>query len=89
MTDEAASPYPEHDKMKKVSDESQAIGQFLDLNDHGWILAEYVEIEGRSYPALVPVSLSIQQILALYFDIDLNKIEEERRAMLEALGNQS
>lgn len=35
--------------------------------------------------ALVPVGLPITQILADYFDIDLRKIEDEKRAMLDQL----
>lgn len=30
-----------------------------------------------------PVGLSIEEILARYFEIDLNKVEEERRAILD------
>lgn len=38
-----------------------------------------------SGPQLVPVGLSIERILAAYFGIDLNKVDKERRAMLEEL----
>jgi hypothetical protein len=34
---------------------------------------------------LVPVGLPITQILAAYFDIDLRKIEDEKRTMLDQL----
>lgn len=41
----------------------------------------------RDEPILVPTSKTTVQILADYFDIDLDKIEDERRQMLENLGN--
>lgn len=73
------SDYPEHDKLKAISEESQTIGAFLDNSEYH--ICEYDERHGRFFPA----PKSITQILADYFDIDLNKIEEEKRQMLESL----
>lgn len=74
-------PYPktpELDKMKAVQEKSQAIGAFLDqLSSEGIYLAQY---EGDE---LFSLNQSIEQTLANYFDIDLNKVEEERRALLD------
>lgn len=72
------SDYPEHDKMSAIKDKSQTIGEFLDSTEY--VLCLYDEDD-----RLRPVAASIEQILALYFDIDLNKIEAEKRAMLDAL----
>lgn len=85
------SDYPEHDKMALVKDQSQAIGQFLDLAPYD--LGEYVPCanwhldEGHCSAGahFTPASKSIVQILADYFDIDLTKIESEKRAMLASI----
>lgn len=79
--------YPEHAKLAAVADQSQAIGEFLEGG--GFILAEYVTFEGHDRATLVPVGRSINDILAAYFDIDLAKIEAEKRAMLASLRGES
>ena len=75
-------PYPdtpELAKMKSVQAESQIIGAFLDhLGQAGLCLAEYNDRD-----QLVPVGKSIEQTLAGYFEIDLQKVEKEREALLE------
>ncbi len=62
----------ECDKLHKIKDKAQSIGEFLD-----W-LVEYHQV---SLPD------SIVELLAEYFDIDLEKVEEEKRAILEELRN--
>lgn len=69
--------------MLAVADQSQAIGDFLYAS--GFVLAEYRAIDNYREPQLVPVNTSIEQILADWFDIDLKKVEQERRAMLAAM----
>lgn len=62
------SDYPEHEKMHKVVDESQKIGEFLEwLGTQGWEITEYNQ--GTNY--FVPISLRIEQILAKYYCIPL------------------
>lgn len=74
------SAYPEHEKLKAIQDESQAIGQFLDVLAHqGLFLASYTLVS--EYP--VPTRKSTQQILADYFEIDLVKLEKEKEKMLK------
>lgn len=78
--------YPESMKLTAIADKSNAIGEFLD--NSGFILAEYVDgdrYEGEPATVLVPVSKGIQEVLAGYFEIDLTKLEKEKRAMLELL----
>lgn len=75
-----AEDYPELAKMSRVREASQAIGEFIETS--GLVLSEWVEVEGYRDPHLMPISLSIEQVLAKYFDIDLNKVEKERRAIL-------
>jgi hypothetical protein len=77
------SRYPEHDKLKAVQEESQTIGEFLDTC--GYTLAKWSkEPHLVDYSELVPVG-NIPDILAEYFCIDQNKIEAEKRAMLEEM----
>jgi len=69
--------------MAVVKDRSQTIGEFLD-----WL-------KGRKRTPLVlcheegfrywPSATSEEQLLAEFFEIDLNKAEEEKRAMLDAM----
>lgn len=69
--------YPEHQKLRAIADRSQAIGEFLDWMGHqGFWLHDRDGFEPHG---------SVQDWLARYFDIDRDKIEAEKRAMLEAL----
>jgi len=78
------SKYPECEKMFSVSAESQSIGAFLD-----WCLEQRYELRGwndtyQDCPG--PLRMSSEQLLAKYFEIDLNKVERERQAMLHELA---
>lgn len=80
------SDYPEHDKLSKISDESQAIGQFIDwLSTQKMTVAEWIPIQGYRDDQLTPMSGSITELLAAYYGIDLGKIESEKRQMLETM----
>ena len=67
MEEVSDSKYPEHDKLSAISAESQAIGQFLDEGP-------YALCEVDKYDRFMPVGKPIQEVLADYFGIDLNKI---------------
>jgi len=77
-------PTPELDKMKAVRNQSQCIGAFLD-----WLFNEkrqmICEISPDGVDWLPTDNQDIQKILAEYFGIDLQKVEAERRAILERL----
>lgn len=121
--------YPEHEKLRAVSDLSQAIGEFIEASEmRGLHLCEVattiechfvswetrdgaplrrcvngvlVDHEGdeigdcsdcdgtgeveRTEPRYYPTGRTITSLLAEHFDIDLNVIEAEKRAMLESL----
>jgi hypothetical protein len=91
------SEYPEHEKLTEVADLSQAIGEFLD--GCGYTLCEVLYLAPYNGPGglsrepskydqhgrFYPVSKSVQALLADYFEIDLDAIEREKRAMLEAI----
>lgn len=70
--------YPEHEKLKAVQPDSQKLGEFLEwLQAQGWVIAQWDNEE------LGHIGYTTQQILAQYFEINLKKVEEEKRAMLE------
>lgn len=80
------SRYPEHDKLKAIQEESQTIGEFLDTC--GYQLCEYhqgylEDDDGAS--RFMPVRGTVQDILAHYFCIDQNKIDAEKRQMLDEM----
>jgi hypothetical protein len=80
-------PTPELDKMLAVKDKSQAIGEFLDWlkDDQGIVLAKWEHTSRRVDEVLVPNYTTINGWLAKYFEIDENKCEKERRALLDAI----
>lgn len=81
--------YPEHEKLRPNQGKSQTIGEFLDwlLNERGvQILKLLPKPEdttdwGWGIHHYGPVG-TIQDLLAEYFDIDQEKLEAEKRAML-------
>jgi len=80
--------YPECEKMSKVRKQSQLVGEFLDwlMNERGIVLSEYHEGEGRNdEEELMPISVRIEELLAEFFEIDLKKVEQERRQILKEL----
>lgn len=75
---------PECDKLHAVRDRSQEIGAFLDwlIEDKQYVLAKYTP---QADYELVPQNVSIERLLAEYFEIDMDKVDAERRAILESL----
>ena len=78
-------------KMKAVQEKSQAIGDFIEwLNGEKKIyLAKYITEETRDnldgeaeYLATWPIP-NIEKLLAEFFNIDLQKAEQEKRQLLE------
>lgn len=78
--------YPEHEKQRKILNDAQAIGKFIDwLHQKGMCIAKedgFHSEENSPWSFLVRYKYSINQILAEHFKIDLNKIEEEKEDML-------
>jgi len=90
--------YPECEKMARARPKSQAIGEFLDWlqNEKGIQFGktptdeQIEEVEdtfGESWPdiALWPETIRTEEILAEFFDIDLDKVEKEKREMLKKI----
>ena len=74
--------YSEHEKLKAIQEQSQVVGEFLDWlqNEKHPVIAEYQKEDPQ---LLYPIYISIEQLLADFFDIDLKKIEIENRQILE------
>lgn len=78
--------YPEHEKLKLVKDKSQLIGEFISewLPSQGYTICEtYNDPDSLRDGEFLPARVRPEELLARFFDIDLKKIEEEKRAMLE------
>lgn len=83
--------YPEHIKVSGIKNYSQVIGEFLEwMQNEGYVIAKHTPKYGPgSYPeGLVPAYKPIQDLLAEFFEIDQNKLEEERKQMLYAITAQ-
>lgn len=77
--------YPELDKMKAAREKSAILSDFLDwMNENGIRLCrnnpDHYWAKGGEY---YQITESYEQLLAQYFNIDLNKVEEERRRILD------
>lgn len=79
--------YLEHKKLEIVSDYSQKVGEFIDwLEGQKIFLAEYV---GTGWSETLEIAYrGTTQLLAEFFEIDLNKIEEEKQLMLAHIANE-
>ena len=98
LTKTIKNTYPEHAKLRAVSDKSQAIGAFLDyLEESGLELCRSHVHNGDCYDGdgficcdlcageFRPEHMPINERLAAYFVIDEHKLEQEKRAMLAEL----
>lgn len=76
---------PECEKLARVSEESNKIGDFLSWwNQKGAELCYYDE----GIEMWLPVGFDINTQLARYFNIDLDLVEKERRALLDWIRKQ-
>lgn len=112
--------YPECEKMKAASEDSQVIGEFLEwLGQQGIQLCKYQKEDvyhfeseeaesqynelsrieqsawrynnpskfGTTYQGYNLVNINTEKLLAQYFKIDLNKVEQEKRQIINSLRN--
>lgn len=86
-SEQRESRYPEHAKLSAVMETSHAIGEFIDygLPRMGLVLCEKPLSRRNQSRWPSPTNRSIQRILAEWFEIDLDKIEDEKRAMLASM----
>jgi len=79
--------FPEHEKLDKVKEKSQWLGEFIDWAQHeeGLHLCKwYVESEeNHDFDRWQPSHIGIQRLLAMFLNIDLIKLEKEKMQMLD------
>lgn len=84
MTDD--SKYPELEKMRSVRGESRLLTEFVDwLEDHNMRICVRTASQSVYSSPYEPIPENYEKLFARFFAIDLEKVEDERRAMLEAL----
>lgn len=76
-----ATQYPECEKLSNISDQSQLIGNFLEWAS-GTQEFHMCIYSGHSEEYL-PIGMATERLLAKFFKINLDKVEEERRQMLD------
>lgn len=78
VTEEDGPIYPEHEKLKEIAPLSQAVYDFIE-----WCGTEGISLMRwhDDFDNWVPAP-SIRDLLAKHFDIDEDKIEIEKRAMI-------
>ena len=74
-----ANEYLEHEKLQKIQEQSQLCGEFLEwLSGQGYVLARWGEDD-----LLYSVRAPRDKLLAEFFEIDLDKLEQEKQQLLE------
>lgn len=80
---ENSKPYPEHEKLSGINEQSQWLGSFIEWGqEQGWSFRQYDEETDNWYR----IRKTIEQMLSEYFKIDLVKLEEEKVQMLKQLS---
>jgi hypothetical protein len=73
------STYPEHEKLKAVVEQTQAAGEFLE-----WLRSTGREVcVINSYDEWAPCGESVERLLAGWQGIDLRRLEQEKRQLLD------
>ena len=80
------SKYPEHEKLEKLGDYPQVIGEFLEWMSYEKQIqrAIYSNTE-KGDDNLYLDNTPTQDLLAEYFEIDRDKLEQEKQQMLEEM----
>lgn len=84
------SEYPEHNKLDKVKQQSQAAGEFVEwLTDvKKYVIATHINIDGVG-DRLSQVHINITSLLAEFYGVDLNALEQEKQQMLKLIRQRS
>lgn len=82
---EYAAKYPEHEKMKveKAAYGLTDVASFLEwMDEQGWTICER-DARDEYNPVEVALAPHREKLFAKYVGIDIKKIDDEKRAMLE------
>ncbi len=95
MTEAEKVKRPTLEKMQEVQKESQIIGEFLDyMSERDSVMCEPNKWNGvdnedwdetTHEACYLPTKRTTEQMIALFFEIDLVEAEKERSALLEAV----
>ena len=77
---------PQHDKLDALNNENQVVGEFLEWLKTEYTLAKWDDTEYSS--TLYPVYLHTEDVLAEYYEIDIDAFWKEKDAMLDAYRKQ-
>jgi hypothetical protein len=80
---------PECDKIGAIQERSQPMGEFIDWLLHGDYHICTMEEGLDGAVVFRPVYKNVTQWLAEMFDIDLDKVDEEKRAVLQYVRMQN
>lgn len=89
MSNEAPIPYEEHEKLKKQKEFHSHVCEFVEwLESQGY---EFCKVDtSRQSLTIVPyLSFKPDKIIAEFFEIDAQKLEEEKRQMIEEMRGQN
>jgi hypothetical protein len=81
--EEMTTAYPEHEKLAAIPEPiRQTVGDFIGwLEEQGMTLCTFDNRREEFYPAW----RSRENLMAAFFEIDMDMIEDEKRAMLDAI----
>lgn len=80
---EVIRPTPQHDRLRSVKNLSQSIHEFIHwLSDEKNVILATENIDNDDPQYYNPSRTSLTDLVAEYFEIDLDELENEKRRML-------
>lgn len=80
-----AIKYPECEKMTAIKDKSQVIGEFIEWLTHERSISIELCVRNDNSDGLMPCHTNVEQLLAEFFGINLEKFEKEQRQILDEI----
>lgn len=83
--------YPEHTRLHAVKDKAQVVGEFIEwMHEQGVVFCQFSEHGTQHFESHEQLyNRPIEEIVARFFEIDRDKLEQEKRAMLEDLRSKA
>ena len=85
--------YPMHEKLKALGPSRVTVQSFIDwlFDQQGWEICEEAEYErgDSDRDRLIPIRKRREDIMALFFGIDLKILDNEKRTMLDHIRAQN
>lgn len=81
--------YPEHEKLEKIQELSQSCGEFIDWlrNEKNLVFAKWVDVDSvfGKESHLDPCRININRMLSEFFEIDQERLEQEKIQMIREI----